>query len=135
MFKPLLSSMVLACQLAASVQAATLKPTNLRCEYRANPVGIDVAKPRLSWVLKSDDPAARGQKQTAYQIVVATSPENLQADKGDVWDSGKVASDATNQIVYAGPALKSEQRLFWKARAWNEKGEPSPWSEPAEWTT
>src|SRR5687768_14656078 len=133
MFRPLLSSIVLACLLNGSAQAATLKPVSLRCEYRTDPV-IDVTKPRLSWVLQSDDPAARGQKQSAYQILVASSPENLKADKGDVWDSGKVASDATNQINYAGPALKSEQRLLWKARAWNENDQTSPWSEPAQWT-
>src|SRR5688572_3670556 len=133
MLKPLMLSLIATGLLITSARSATLKPTNLRCEYRTNPV-IDVTKPRLSWILESDQPAERGQKQTAYHILVASSPEQLKADKGDVWDSGKVSSDVTNQISYAGAALKSEQQLFWKARAWNGGDQPSAWSEPARWT-
>jgi alpha-L-rhamnosidase len=93
---------MLACIQVAS--AANL--THLRCEYRENPLGIDAAKPRLSWQisdLKSEIP--RGQKQTAYQVLVASSEELLKKDKGDLWDSGKVASDQSIQAEYGGPLL------------------------------
>lgn len=102
----------------------------LRCEYAANPLGIDVAQPRLGWKLESD---ARGQRQTAYQILVATSVESLAADKGDLWDSGKIVSDETVHVRYAGERLASSQRGFWKIRVWDKDGKASGWSEPATW--
>lgn len=113
---------------------ASIKPAYLRCEYRVNPLGVDVPQPRLSWVLESAPPDERGQRQTAYQILVASSEENLRADRGDLWDSGKVASDQTAHIVYAGRPLKSGQECWWKVRAWDGDGRASAWSEPARWT-
>ena len=71
----------------------------LRCEYLDNPLGIDVVRPRLSWLMES---SRRGQRQTTYQILVAGSEKNLRAHRGDLWDSGRVASDETAQIAYAG---------------------------------
>src|SRR5208283_4733300 len=68
--------------------AEGLRVGDLRCEYLCNPLGIDVAAPRLSWVLESDQ---RGQRQDAYQVLVASSPDLLAQEKGDLWDSGKVA--------------------------------------------
>jgi len=93
---------------------------NLRCEYLVNPLGIDAAKPRLSWIMTS---SRRGEKQTAYQILVASSPKLLANDKGDLWDSGKVASDESAQIVYAGAPLVSRQSCFWKVRVWDSTAE------------
>jgi len=65
--------------------------TELKCEYRINPLGIDNPAPRLSWKL-SEDIQTRGQKQTAYQVLVASSLDKLNDNTGDVWDSGKVES-------------------------------------------
>ena len=70
--------------------------TRPRCEYRVDPLGIDVVQPRLSWVMQSAGP---GQKQTAYRVLVASSPEILNAERGDLWDSGKVASDQTIHVA------------------------------------
>ena len=108
----------------------TLRIEALRCEYLADPLGIDVTKPRLSWTLASDQ---RGVKQTAYQILVASSAAALAADQGDLWDSGRVPSDETAHVAYAGAPLASRQRAFWKVRVWDTAGEPSAWSEPARW--
>ena len=72
---------------------------DLRCEYLVNPMGIDVTAPRLSWILKS---GRRACVQNAYQVLVASSAETLQHNKGDLWNSGKVKSDQTNQVVYKG---------------------------------
>ena len=82
----------------------------LRCEYRVNPLGIDVAKPRLSWVLESSQ---RGQKQRAYQILVAGSKERLKKNDGDLWDTGKVSSDQSIHEVYAGRPLGSRIQCYW----------------------
>ncbi|HXT12163.1 MAG TPA: family 78 glycoside hydrolase catalytic domain [Candidatus Angelobacter sp.] len=110
---------------------AALMPTNLRCEYAVNPLGVDVPNPRLFWI---DESAARGQRQTAYQILVASSSAELADDGGDLWDSGKVASDETIQIPYRGSELNSLRQVFWKVRVWDTNGEVSAWSEPASWT-
>ena len=112
-------------------KGSDLNALRLRCEYLSNPIGIDVAAPRFSWTLKSDE---RGQKQTAYQVVVASTEERLATDEGDLWDSGKVALDRTLQVDYAGRALTSRQRCCWKVRAWDKDGQPSPWSEVATWS-
>jgi hypothetical protein len=98
---------------------------NLRCEYQNNPLGIDVEKPQLSWVMedggqKTED---RGRKQTAYQILVASTPELLAKDKGDLWDSGKVESDQSIHVEYAGKPLESQMRCFWKVRVWTSRTE------------
>src|SRR5690348_13116395 len=83
-----LAAALLIC--ANSALAGNLAPVGLRCEYRVNPLGIDEATPRLSWRVESDE---RGQKQTGYRILVASSAELLAKDSGDTWDSGKIAGD------------------------------------------
>ena len=104
---------------------------NLRCEYRVDPLGIDVVEPRLFWDMH--DPR-RGAKQTAYQVLVASTPENLSDDCGDLWDSGKVESDQSIHVVYAGKPLRSRMRCFWKVRLWDAAGKPTPYSQSAFWS-
>lgn len=116
--------------LVALAARAVVTPVDLRCEYGVNPLGIDVSAPRLSWKLEG---AGRNQAQGAYQILVASSPEVLAKDAGDLWDSGKVASDETLLLRYAGTNLHSSQAVFWKVRAWDTTGEASAWSPPANW--
>ena len=112
-------------------QAGDLSVTRPRCEYRVNPLNVEALQPRLSWVLQS---AQRGQKQTAYQVLVASSPEKLSADQGDLFNSGKVTSQQSIHVIYAGKPLQSRLQCYWKVRAWDKQGEPSPWSRPAQWT-
>jgi alpha-L-rhamnosidase len=114
--------------------AAAFAPVQLQCEGRENPRGVDIAVPRLGWKLRANDTAARGLRQVAWQILVATSREELAADRGSLWDSGKVASDETYAIRYEGKALSSSQRGFWKVRVWDQAGALSDWSPVAEWT-
>src|SRR5712691_2949173 len=94
-------------------------PSNLRCEYLYNPVGIDVLQPRFSWVLGHP---ARGETQTAYQVLVSTRVESLKNDHGDQWDSGKVMSNETAQVDYKGKPLASGQTYFWKVKYWDKEG-------------
>ena len=79
---------------------------NLLCEYAENPVAIDVLSPRLSWAMEHRE---RDQAQSAYQILVASDPTQLDADRGDAWDSGKVQSAQSVNVVYAGARLESGQ--------------------------
>jgi alpha-L-rhamnosidase len=106
-------------------------PVQLRCDFLANPVGIDDPQPRLSWKINS---AERGQRQTSYRLLVASSEEALAQDSGDLWDSGIVNSDQSTLLVYAGSSLASRSRCFWKVRAWDKDGNKSPWSQSASWT-
>lgn len=132
---------MLGCILLATTCSAAIVTKNLRCEYLADPLGIAATKPRLSWVLDSNQ---RGEMQTAYEILVASSPEPLQDGKADLWDSGKVDSDANLQVVYGGNTLVSREDCFWKVRTWDHAGRAGAWSpvarwqmgllEPADWT-
>ena len=116
--------------LQLSAGGTGLSVERLTCEYLTNPLGIDTPQPRLSWIVESKQ---RAQSQTAHQILVASSDAKLKSDQGDLWDSGKVASDETLHVPYAGEALHSGQSCFWKVRVWNQDGTVSAYSKPARW--
>ena len=135
--KPGILNLVLAtlCLLAAlPAFAAGIQPVNLTCEFGRDPLGIDVPDPRLSWTLEASPSTARGLAQSAYQILVASTPEKLAHGEGDLWDSGRTTSDRQIQIPYAGRPLKSRDRCHWKIRVWDQEGRPSGWSAPAMWS-
>ncbi len=130
------------CALASWVVTGRATPAlgaeviDLRCEYFANPVGIDAINPKLSWIIASD---VRGERQIAYQILVASSPEKLATGQGDLWDSGKVVSDQTLYIRYAGAAMQSRMHCWWKVHIWtidavNKEAVASAWSANATWS-
>ncbi len=116
---------------AGALPARGAAVRDLKCEYRTDPLGVDVTKPRLSWKL---DSTGRGTVQTAYQVIVASTQDALRRDEGDLWDSGKVESDQSVHVVYAGKPLKSRQRCYWKVRIWDNHGKASAWSKPAFWS-
>ena len=116
----------------AFTNIATLQPFDLQCEYLSNPLGVDIPQPRLSWKMGATT-SARGRKQTAYQILVASSRDLLDADRGDLWDSGRVNSAESVNIVYGGVPLSAGQRCFWKVRFSDEHNRWSAWSNPANW--
>lgn len=103
---------------------------NPRCELLVNPLGIDVVQPRLSWEIVSK---ARGTIQIAYQVLVASTPEKLASEDADLWDSGKISSDQSVNVVYKGKQLKSRFKCYWKVRVWTNTGE-SEWSDQALWS-
>ena len=111
-----------------------IKPSALKCEYLTNPLGIDIAAPRLSWKLLATSDQVFNQKQQAYQILVASSAEKLSEENADLWNSGKVNSDATTQLAYKGKPLASEQKCYWKVKVWNNQTDSTPWSEAAFWS-
>ena len=113
---------------ATAAPAQILESTNLRCEYRADPLGIETPRPRLSWEVRATQ---RGQAQAAYQIQVRDNQAKI------VWDSGKFASGESALIPYGGEALKSQERYAWRVRVWPALpvgGEASAWSGEASWT-
>ncbi len=111
---------------------SSLHIENMKCEYQVNPLGLDIISPRLSWQLSNGN--IRGEKQSAYRIVVATSSEKLQRGKADLWDTDKINSDQSQQVEYKGKPLPSRAQCFWKVMSWDKEGNPSQWSEPAFWS-
>ncbi len=101
-------------------------------EYKKDPLGIDVGKPRFSWKLVSDK---NNVIQTAYEIRVAHSSAGLRKKSERLWESGKVESDKSVNVPYEGPELKSMERAYWQVRVWDNSGKVSPWSEPSYWET
>jgi alpha-L-rhamnosidase len=127
---------MLFCTLAvaqfARAQAVQAGPTELRVDDLKTPLGIDDAAPRFSWQLH--DPQ-RGARQTAYEVLVASSAESLQKGNADVWDSGKVDSDQSLNVRYSGPAVTPSKRYFWRVKIWGAGGSLYPESDVAWWET
>lgn len=99
------------------------------CENQINPIGIGTPFPRLGWTSKNLDTCY------AYQIIVSDRPEDMQARKGRMWDSGIVVSDRQTDILYAGKRLKSGVRYYWCVRVFDAAGISSGWSETAWFET
>lgn len=116
--------------LVNTVVFAKSEVENLVCEYRINPIGIDVEKPRLSWKILSD---ASDVMQSAYEIRVADSPANLKKESSLIWTSEKIMSDQSVNVDYDGRPLKSMERVYWKVRVWDNKNKATSWSEVAYW--
>jgi alpha-L-rhamnosidase len=108
---------------APAAPAATVVE-DLRCEFLRDPVAIGVARPRLSWTISSD---LRTESQTAYQIQVRREGRT-------VWDSGRVESDRSDNVQYAGEPLASGAAYQWKVRVWDQQGTPTDWSDSSTWT-
>ncbi len=117
---------LIVCTCLVSANAAV---TNLLCEYRTDPIGIEAEAPRLSWQSVSDE---RGYQQAAYRIRVASSETLLMEGKADLWDSGKIQSSQSLHVPYAGAVLQSRQICFWIVEVWGPQGRRSI-SEPASW--
>ena len=113
---------------APSPAATPCKAVGLVCEYLVNPLGLETQTPRLSWHLEDSRLDA---KQTAYRLVAASSAAKLAAGKHDLWDTDRVASADTLDIVYAGKRLKSRSAVFWRIMVWDKDGVASDWSETA----
>ena len=95
-----------------------------------NPLGIDTPKPRLSWQLWT---ARRNVRQRAWRVLLASSRDVLDQDRGDCWDSGRVKTEQTTDVPYGGTALCSRQARVWKVKVWDNHGIESGWSSPAHW--
>jgi alpha-L-rhamnosidase len=117
---------------ASSHGAGALRPVELRCDGMVDPLGVDATPPRLSWQLRGE---GRGLRQTAWQVLAASSRQALDRDGADVWDSGRVDSAEQLHVPFGGRALRSAEPVFWKVRVWDGEGRSSAWGAPPPWTT
>lgn len=109
-----------------------VQPTKLTCEYIENPLGIDVKSPRLSWNFTASE---RHQFQSAYEIIVSDNPKDIQQNKGNIWQSGKVNSSQNLHIQYIGIALQPFTKYYWRVKVSDKQGIASNWSSPATFET
>ena len=112
------------------VFAQTLQVNNLKCEYNTDPAGIEAISPKLSWELQS---AGHNVMQAACQILVADNIESLNKNIGNQWDSKRINSSASIEVVYAGKPLSSAKTYYWKVKVWDNHLHTSSWSAIAKW--
>ena len=112
---PVLVVLLLAIPASAAASNGRVGLEDLRVERKTEPVGIDVQRPRFSWVVESRE---RGTEQRSYRLRVT------QAGR-EVWDSGTVRSDASSDVEYRGPALESATRYDWRVDVKTNAGDAS----------
>ena len=124
-FIQILATLLLA---GCAIKEEIPPPADLVCEYHTNPIGIDKVRPQLSWKILD---YKKGTMQTAYEILVASSLENLNNNVGDMWSSGRVESDRSTFVEYQGKAPESRKTYFWKVKIWDNHHGESEYSAPA----
>ena len=116
-----------------TVLAAQMRVGMLKVEHMVEPTTVEVPQPRLSWVNEVVDQSVRGERQTAYRIVVASSEEKLEAGDYDLWDSGRTECNVSTLIPYAGKTLSSGQDCYWRVQTWDTHNKVSTWSPVGRW--
>ncbi len=119
-----------AAHAAETAKRSAMTVQRLRWDGRDRPLGLIQFEPRLSWAVSSPH---RGDRQTAYQVLVAHDPANLVPGRADLWDSGKVVSAETLNVRYAGPAPHARQRAYYTVRVWDAEDRPSSFAPPSWW--
>ncbi len=112
--------------------AARDVPFHLTCEYKENPAGIEVQHPRFGWWIHSKK---MGMKQSAYEIVLASSLKNLHSNKAVISRSGRISSGENFSVSYNGPELQAASLYYWKVGTWDQRDKVSDWSKPASFIT
>ncbi len=131
--QPLVNFVIAHAREGRAGQSTGVSVTDLRCEYLTHPLGVDVEVPRFSWKIV-DWSKTRGQKQTAFQIVVQADAPDGTDTPIDLWDSGKVTASTSVNNEYGGAALTSNQHCFWKVRVWDKDGHVTAWSPEAKFS-
>jgi hypothetical protein len=134
-FALLIAQFCLPAQTPVHREPSELAAQGLTCNSAVNPLGVDDPQPRFHWSLKPRTEQLRGVRQTAFQILVASSRALLDQDSGDLWDSTRTTAALAPQVSYAGKTLVSDTGYYWKVRVWDQRGSPSAWSETATFLT
>ncbi|KAA1418114.1 Bacterial alpha-L-rhamnosidase [Mumia zhuanghuii] len=128
----LATALILPFSPADAAPPGEVQPHSLSADHKTRPLGVGEHLPALGWQLASHE---RAQSQTAYRVLVASSPAVLARGEADIWDSGKVASSESRQVSYGGPPLESRTRYHWKVMAWDATGHAGRWSAPSWFET
>lgn len=107
-------------------------PTGLMVEFIRDTEQTEIldSKPEFTWTV----PSGLGF-QSSYQIQVASSKILLQNDNPDIWNSGKVKSNKSMEIEFAGPELSQNSNYFWRVKIWDYNNEESNYSYIQSFTT
>lgn len=127
-------SILLFIFLYGTVFAQPVTTIDLTCEYKINPVGIDIAKPRLSWKISTNN-SLKNIIQTAYQIQVVANTNDFSKSSAMVWNSGKIASEQSVHVPFSGKPLTAKTRYYWRVKIWDNQNHETEWSKPAYWET
>ncbi|WUV83908.1 family 78 glycoside hydrolase catalytic domain [Streptomyces sp. NBC_01476] len=117
---------------AALASSGGISAGHLTVDGTASPLGTDDTRPSLGWQMHSP---VRGDRQTAYRILVASSPQRLNTRDADIWDSGRVRASDSVAVPYGGPQLTSARAYYWTVRVWDAHGRASRWSPAGTWET
>ena len=131
---PKLLFCLLSALLFAESASARLKAVSLTCEDLTEPMAVGTLQPRFSWLNLAVE-NEQNQRQTAFQIQVASTMERLLLGEADLWDSGRRKSDATRYVTYQGLPLTGNADCYWRVRVWDKHRKCSDWSEPARFHT
>ncbi len=121
----------LICFSIGSFASPGIHPVGLTCGYLKDPLAINSAKPNLSWKLTG---AGYNETQYAYEIIVGNSKKAISNKQGNCWSTGKIISDETLNITYAGQPLTSLTQYFWRVKVYDKNG-VSIWSDVAQFET
>ena len=113
------------CLVAKTVFASDVSFESLKCESQFNPICVETQQPLLSWIVNAE---GFNRSQTAYQVLVASSPELLNEQDADMWNTGKVTNAQSSFVKYDGKMLEPVQKYWWKVKIWDEKGKASDWA-------
>lgn len=125
MTKYLISLLIFVIVFTSCTQESQIVPQKLLCEAKVNPSGISTSLPRFSW---KNDANENASKQTAWQILLASSPKLLKEGKADLWDSEKVNNSKSIWVNYEGVELRSQSVAYWKVKVWDQNNNASEWS-------
>ena len=108
-------SVLLLILISIQVNAQQGQPSNLKCEYLVNPIGIDGSAPRLHWQLGDE---REGARQSGYQVIVGTDSTEVAKGMGNCWKSKKIKS-ADQLVTYRGKALQPFTKYYWMVTVWD----------------
>lgn len=101
-------------------------PKGLSVEFIRQPAGTIIADhtPEFAWEVPIS-----ASRQTAYQILVASSRDLIAENEGDIWDTGKVSDEQSINVEFKERPLESGGTYFWKVKIWDEQDQETPFSD------
>ena len=119
---------------SAARRDCDIGPQDLRLEWRASPIGIDTRRPRLTWTLATDS-HRRAVRQSACQVIFASSENAAQAGRGDIWDSGVLETGELHAVPDRDLSLEPHRPYWCAVRVWDAQARASGFTLPGRFIT